>query len=81
MTKLVTKWFKDNKVNVAECLSENPVESYRKCLGRAEKVCASKVAYKPDSVTLVLSGGMGKKLQQTIVRNLRKETQNAGPKS
>jgi hypothetical protein len=34
-------------------------QSYRKCVGRTEKACASKGAYKPDSVTPALSGGMG----------------------
>lgn len=29
-------------------------------VGRAEKACASKAVYKPDSVVQVLSGGMGK---------------------
>jgi hypothetical protein len=28
-------------------------------VGRTEKACASKEAYKPDSVTPALSGGMG----------------------
>ena len=28
-------------------------------MGRLEKACASKEAYKPDSVTPALSGGMG----------------------
>ena len=32
-------------------------QSYRKCMGRTEKVCASKEAYNPDSVTPALSGG------------------------
>ena len=34
-------------------------QSYRKFVGRTEKVCAGKEVYKPDSVTLALSGGMG----------------------
>ena len=34
-------------------------QSYRKYVGRTEKACASKEAYKPDSVTPALSGGMG----------------------
>ena len=33
----------------------NPIEN----VGRPEKACASKEAYKPDSVTPALSGGMG----------------------
>ena len=47
-TKLVTKWLKVNKVNVLEWLSQitdlNPV----KFVGRAEKACARKAAYKLD---------------------------------
>ena len=34
-------------------------QSYRKCVGRTEKAFVSKEAYKPDSVTPALSGGMG----------------------
>ena len=34
-------------------------QSHRKIVGRTEKACASKEAYKPDSVTPALSGGMG----------------------
>ena len=34
-------------------------QSYRKCVGRTEKACASKEAYGPDSVTPALSRGMG----------------------
>ena len=34
-------------------------QSYRKCMGRIQRVCESKEAYKPDSVTPALSGGMG----------------------
>ena len=40
-SKVVAKWLKDNKVKV---------------LGRTEKVCVSKEAYKPDSITPALSG-------------------------
>ena len=43
-SKVVAKWLKDNKV---------------KFVGRTEKVCESKEAYKPDSVTPALSGEMG----------------------
>ena len=34
-------------------------QAYRKCVGRTEKACASKEAYKSDSLTPALSGGMG----------------------
>jgi hypothetical protein len=54
---VVVKWLKDNKVNLLEWPSERP-QSHRKCMGRTEKVCASKEAYNPDSVTLALSGRM-----------------------
>jgi hypothetical protein len=54
-SKVVAKWLKDNKVKVLEWSSQspdlNPIEH--------EKVCVSKEAYKPDSVTPPLSGGMG----------------------
>jgi hypothetical protein len=33
-------------------------------VGRTEKVCASKEAYKPDSITPALSGGMGHNSQR-----------------
>jgi hypothetical protein len=45
-SKVVAKWLKDNKVKVLEWPSES-------------QACAFKEAYKPDSVTPVLSGGMG----------------------
>ena len=32
--------------------------SYRHFVGRTEKACACKEAYRPDSVTTALSGGM-----------------------
>ena len=52
-SKVVAEWLKDNKVKVLERteLGQN--------WGRTEKACASKEAYKPDSVTPALSGGMG----------------------
>ena len=59
-SKVVAKWLKDNKVKVLKWPSQspdlNPIENYG---GRTEKACASKEAYKPDSVTPALSGGMG----------------------
>ena len=59
-SKIVAKWLKDNKVKVLELPSQNPdFNPIKKCVGRTEKACASKKAYKPDSVTPALSGGMG----------------------
>ena len=54
-SKVVAKWLKDNKVKVLEW----PSQTYRKCVGRTEKACASKEANNPDSVTPAMSGGMG----------------------
>ena len=65
-SKVVAKWIKDNKVKVLEW------PSHRKLVGRTEKVCASKEAYKPDSVTPGLSGGMG----QNSTNILWEATQN-----
>ena len=59
-SKVVAKWLKDNKVKVLEWPSQSPdLNPIEKLVGRTEKVCASKEAYKPDSVTPALSGGMG----------------------
>ena len=53
-------WLKDNKVKILEWPSQSPdLYLLEKCVGRTEKACASKEAYKPDSVTPALSGGMG----------------------
>ena len=60
--KVVAKWLKDNKVMVLEWPSQSPDLKTRKFVGRTEKACASKEAYKPDSVTPALSGGMGHNL-------------------
>ena len=48
-SKVVAKWLKDNKVKVLKWPSQSP----------DLLACASKDAYKPDSVTPALSGGMG----------------------
>ena len=56
-TKDVAKWLMDNKVKVLEWPSQSP--DFNPIVGRTEKACASKDAYKPDSVTPALSGGMG----------------------
>ena len=59
-SKVVAKWLKDNKVKVLEWPSQSSgPQSYRQFVSRTEKACASKEAYKPDSVTPALSGGMG----------------------
>ena len=51
---------KDNKVKVLEWPSESPdLNTLKHMLGKTEKACVSKEAYKPDSVTPALSGGMG----------------------
>ena len=59
-SKVVAKSLKDNKVKVVEWPSQspdlNPIEHLWVDL---EKACTSKEAYKPDSVTSALSGGMG----------------------
>ena len=56
-SKFVAKWLKDNKLKVLEWPSQSP--DLIVYVGRTEKVCVSKEAYKPDSVTQPLSGAMG----------------------
>ncbi|CDQ61651.1 unnamed protein product [Oncorhynchus mykiss] len=58
-SKVVAKWLKDNKGKVSEWPSQSPDLNPIENVGRTEKACASKEAYKPDSVTPALSGGMG----------------------
>ena len=55
-------------------------QSCKKCMDRTEKSCAGKEAYKPDSVTPALSGGMGQHSPQLIVWTLWKATWNVWPK-
>ena len=58
-SKVVAKWLKDKKVKVVEWPSQRPdLNPIEKCVGRSEKACASKEAYKPDSGTPAPSGGM-----------------------
>ena len=46
----MVKWLKDNQVKVLEWPSQIPDLNPIKCVGRTEKVCTTKEAYKPDSV-------------------------------
>ena len=56
----MAKWLKDNKVKVLEWPSQSPdLMSHRTFVGRTEKACESKEAYKPDSVTPAMSVEMG----------------------
>jgi hypothetical protein len=69
--KVVAKWLnKDRKVKVLEW------PSYRNFVGRTEKVCASKGAFKPDSVTTSLSRRNGPIFTQLIVGSMWKATRN-----
>uniref|UniRef100_A0AAZ3P2Q7 Transposase Tc1-like domain-containing protein n=1 Tax=Oncorhynchus tshawytscha TaxID=74940 RepID=A0AAZ3P2Q7_ONCTS len=56
-SKVVAKW--PTKSRYWSGHRKALTSSYRTCVGRTEKVCASKEAYKPDSVTPALLGGMG----------------------
>ena len=58
LPQVVAKWLKD-KVKVLEWPSQSPdINPIGKLLAELKK-CVSKEAYKPDSVTPALSGGMG----------------------
>lgn len=54
-------------------------QSHWKCVGRTEITCTCKEAYKTDTVTLVLSAGVGSKLHQNYTF-LWKAAQNIQPK-
>ena len=50
--KVVAKWLKDNKVKVLEWTSQSPdLNPIEHLCAKLKKVCTSKEAYKPDSVT------------------------------
>ena len=59
-SKVVAKWFMDNKVKLLEWPSQSPdFNPIEKLWPELKKMCVNKEAYKPDSVTPALSGGMG----------------------
>ena len=58
ISKVVAKWLKDNIIKVLEWPSQHPNLNPTENVGRTDKACVSKEAYKPDSVTSALSGGM-----------------------
>ena len=67
---------KDYKVKVLEWPSQSPdLNPIEYVWAKLKKVCASKEACKPDSVTPALSGGIGPKFTQLIVGSLWKATQ------
>ena len=76
-SKVMVKWLKDNKVKVLEWPSRSPdLKSYRKCVGRTEKVCVSKEADKLDSVKFSSVWRNGPKFTLLIAGSLWKASQN-----
>ncbi|CDQ85236.1 unnamed protein product [Oncorhynchus mykiss] len=58
-SKVVANWLKDNKVTVLKWPSQRPDLNPIENLWAELRKRASKEAYKPDSVTPALLGGMG----------------------
>lgn len=79
-SRIPTWWWSDFRItnNVLEWPSQR---SDLNPMGRAEKACVNKVAYKLGSGTTILSGGSEPKFLPTIVRSLLKHIQNVWPKS
>jgi transposase len=65
-SKVVAKWLKDNKVKVLEWPSQSPDLNPKERLWAELKACASKEAYKPDSVTPALSGAISPYLKAML---------------
>ena len=74
-SKVVEKWLKDNKVKILEWTSQSPDLNPIENLWAKLKKCASKEAYKPDSVTPALRKNWPE-FTQLIVGSLWKATRN-----
>ena len=78
--KIVFRMKKDNKVKVLEWPSKPWPQSHIKFVGRTEKACASKEAYKPDSVTPAVRRNRPK-FTQFFVGRLWKATLKVWPRT